>query len=92
AMGVKSSVVVPIVLKSKETGKDLLPSLEQSSQLWGLLVSHHSEARVVTEQELLLIQSVVDQLAIAISQSILLSQMREQARQEAIINQVTEQL
>ncbi|MHC5934568.1 GAF domain-containing protein [Nostoc sp.] len=92
AMGVKSSVVVPIVLKSKETGKDLLPSLEQSSQLWGLLVSHHSEARVVTEQELLLIQSVVDQLAIAISQSILLSQVREQARQEAIINQVTEQL
>ncbi|MEH2362452.1 GAF domain-containing protein [Nostoc sp.] len=92
AMGVKSSVIVPIVLKSKETGKDLLPSLEQSSQLWGLLVSHHSEARVVTEQELLLIQSVVDQLAIAISQSILLSQMREQARQEAIINQVTEQL
>ncbi len=92
AMGVKSSVVVPIVLKSKETGKDSLPSLEQSSQLWGLLVSHHSEARVVTEQELLLIQSVVDQLAIAISQSILLSQVREQARQEAIINQVTEQL
>ncbi|MEH2372431.1 GAF domain-containing protein [Nostoc sp.] len=92
AMGVKSSVVVPIVLKSKETGKDSLPSLEQSSQLWGLLVSHHSEARVVTEQELLLIQLVVDQLAIAISQSILLSQVREQARQEAIINQVTEQL
>ncbi|WP_341530533.1 GAF domain-containing protein [Nostoc sp. UHCC 0302] len=92
AMGVKSSVVVPIVLKGKETGKDSLPSLEQSSQLWGLLVSHHSESRVVTEQELLLIQSVVDQLAIAISQSILLSQVREQARQEAVINQVTEQL
>jgi GAF domain-containing protein len=92
AMGVKSSVVVPIVLKSKETGKDSLPSLLQSSQLWGLLVSHHSEKRVVTEQELLLIQSVVDQVAIAISQSILLSQVREQARQEAIINQVTEQL
>ncbi len=92
AMGVKSSVVVPIVLKSKETGKDSLPSLQPPSQLWGLLVSHHSEARVVTEQELLFIQSVVDQVAIAISQSILLNQVREQARQEAIINQVTEQL
>ncbi|MBW4617570.1 MAG: GAF domain-containing protein [Desmonostoc vinosum HA7617-LM4] len=92
AMDVMSSVVVPIVLQSKETGKDSLPSLRQSSQLWGLLVSHHSEPRVVTEQELQLIQSVVDQVAIAISQSILLNQVREQARQEAIINQVTEQL
>ncbi|NEU74004.1 GAF domain-containing protein [Hassallia byssoidea VB512170] len=92
AMGVKSSVVVPIVLESKETGKDSLPSLQQSSQLWGLLVSHHSEPRVVTEQELLFIQSVVDQVAIAISQSILLNQVRQQARQEAIINQVTQQL
>ncbi|MCC5635044.1 GAF domain-containing protein [Nostoc sp. CHAB 5844] len=92
AMGVKSSVVVPIVLKSKETGKDSSQNVMQSSQLWGLLVSHHSQARVVTQQELLLIQSVVDQVAIAISQSILLSQVREQARQEAIINKVTEQL
>lgn len=92
AMGVKSSVVVPIVLKPKETGKDSLPSEQPPSQLWGLLVSHHSEARVVTEQELLFIQSVVDQVAIAISQSILLNQVRSLARQEAIINQVTEQL
>ncbi len=92
AMGVMSSVVVPIVLESKETGKVSLPSLQQSSQLWGLLVSHHSQPRVVTEEELLFIQSVVDQVAIAISQSILLNQVRQQARQEAIINQVTEQL
>jgi GAF domain-containing protein len=92
AMGVKSSVVVPIVLKNQETGKDASDDLMQSSQLWGLLVSHDSQARVVTQQELLLIQSVVDQVAIAISQSILLTQVREQARQEAIINKVTEQL
>jgi GAF domain-containing protein len=91
AMGVKSSVVVPIVLQSKETGKDSLAPFV-SAQLWGLLVSHHSEPRMVTEQELQFIQSVVDQVAIAISQSILLNQVREQARQEAIINQVTEQL
>ena len=92
AMGVRSSVVVPIVLESKETGKDSLPSVRQPSQLWGLLVSHHSEPRVVTEQELQFIQSVVDQVAIAISQSILLNQVRAQARLDAIINQVTQQL
>ncbi len=92
AMGVKSSVVVPIVLESKETGKESLPSVRQPSQLWGLLVSHHSEPRVVTEQELQFIQSVVDQVAIAISQSILLNQVRAQARLDAIINQVTQQI
>ncbi len=92
AMGVKSSVVVPIVLKSKETGKDSFPSVRQPSLLWGLLVSHHSEPRVVTQQELQFIQSVVDQVAIAISQSILLNQVREQAHLDAIINQVTEKL
>ncbi len=88
AMGVKSSVVVPIVLESKETGKDSLPSVRQPSQLWGLLVSHHSEPRVVTEQELQFIQSVVDQVAIAISQSILLNQVRAQALNTNLEQQV----
>ncbi|MBR8836223.1 MAG: GAF domain-containing protein [Stigonema ocellatum SAG 48.90 = DSM 106950] len=92
AMGVRSSVVVPIVLESKETGKDSLPCAQPSSDLWGLLVSHHSEPRVVTEEELQFIQLVVDQVSIAISHSILLNQVRSQARQEAIINQVTQQL
>lgn len=90
AMGVKSSVVVvPIVFESQETGKNPPPSLRSSTQLWGLLVSHNSEPRVVTDQELQFIQSVVDQVSIAISQSILLNQVREQARQEANINRVT---
>lgn len=89
AMGVKSSVVVPIVLESQETGKNLPLSVRSSTQLWGLLVSHHSEPRVVTAQELQFIQSVVDQVSLAISQSILLNQVREQARQEANINLVT---
>jgi len=88
AMGVKSSVVVPIVLESQETGKNLPLSVRSSTQLWGLLVSHHSEPRVVTAQELQFIQSVVDQVSLAISQSILLNQVREQARQEANINLV----
>lgn len=92
AMGVKSSVVVPIVLESEQTGKYQPPSLPQQAQLWGLLVSHHSKPRKVTEEELQLIQAVVDQVCIAISHSILLNQVREQARQEANINNLTKVL
>ncbi len=89
AMGVKSSVVVPIVLESEQTGKYQPPSLPKVAQLWGLLVSHHSEPRKVTEEELQLIQAVVDQVCVAISHSILLNQVRDQARQEANINSLT---
>ncbi|OKH53347.1 hypothetical protein NIES2101_10835 [Calothrix sp. HK-06] len=92
AMGVKSSVVVPIVLESEQTGKYQPPSLHSSAHLWGLLVSHHSKPRKVTEEELQLIQAVVDQVCIAISHSILLNQVREQARQEANINNLTKVL
>ncbi|MBW4603660.1 MAG: GAF domain-containing protein [Calothrix sp. FI2-JRJ7] len=92
AMGVKSSVVVPIVLESEQTGKYQPPSLPKVAQLWGLLVSHHSEPRKVTEEELQLIQAVVDQVCVAISHSILLNQVRDQARQEANINSLTKNL
>jgi light-regulated signal transduction histidine kinase (bacteriophytochrome) len=73
AMSVRSSVVVPILHEGK---------------LWGLLVSHHSEQRTVTNDELQFIQVVSDQLEIAIAQSMLLSQMRAQAIQESSINQL----
>jgi hypothetical protein len=92
AMGVKSSVVVPIVLEGEAAGSYHLPSLQSSKQLWGLLVSHHANPRVVTEAELQFIQAVVDQVAVAIAQSVLLEQVRAQARQEANMNQVTAQL
>ena len=74
AMGVLSSLVVPIF---------------HQEQLWGLLVSHHSQAQVFKEEDLQLVQLVADQLSIAISQSQLLSHTREQVRQETIINQIT---
>ncbi|MBZ8179244.1 GAF domain-containing protein [Oscillatoria salina] len=89
AMGVKSSVVVPIVIENQQLRKNNLPSRRYSDQLWGLLVSHHSETRQVSEQELEFIQSVVDRVSIAIAQSILLDRVREQANQEANINRVT---
>ncbi|MDY6784382.1 MAG: GAF domain-containing protein [Cyanobacteriota bacterium] len=106
AMGVKSSVVVPIVLEGQTrafpcvlrrrgvarqnlTPEVKLPSLDSNKRLWGLLVSHHSQARAVTEDELEFVQSVVDQVSIAIAQSILLERVREQASQEASVNRVT---
>ncbi|PMB51324.1 GAF domain-containing protein [Fischerella thermalis CCMEE 5201] len=73
AMGVRSSVVVPIL---------------HDDRLWGLLVSHHSQQRHVSEVELQFIQAVTDQVEVAIAQSTLLSQMREQAEREAKINQL----
>jgi PAS domain S-box-containing protein len=74
AMGVRSSLVVPILDRDR---------------LWGLLVSHHREPRRITEQELQVVQLVADQVSVAISQSNLLSQARLRAAQEATINQIT---
>ena len=92
AMGVKYSVVVPIVLEEISTGKKQSSSSNSSAQLWGLLACHHSESRNVTEDELQFIQAVVDQVGVAIAQSILLERVRSQAKQEANINRVTELL
>jgi light-regulated signal transduction histidine kinase (bacteriophytochrome) len=74
AMGVKSSLVMPIL---------------HQQQLWGLLVSHHSEAKAFSDTDLEIVQMVADQVSIAIAQANLLSQAREQARREAIINQIS---
>ncbi|PSB06885.1 histidine kinase [Pleurocapsa sp. CCALA 161] len=73
AMGVQSSLVVPIM---------------DEDHLWGLLVSHHSSPRIVTPRELEVVQLVADQTSIAIAQSNLLESTRLQAQQEASINRV----
>lgn len=73
AMGVKSSLVIPIFFKQ---------------QLWGLLVAHHSQTSSVSQQQLKVVQMVVDQLSIAITQNILLTQAREKANREAIISSI----
>lgn len=77
AMGVQSSLVVPIL---------------DNHRLWGLLVSHHSSPRIVTKTELETIQLVADQTSIAIAQSNLLESTRIQAMQEATINRVGKSL
>ncbi|MBD2359136.1 GAF domain-containing protein [Tolypothrix sp. FACHB-123] len=82
AMGVQSSLVVPII---HHDPKDQLAK----PKLWGLLVSHHSQPRTVEKRELQLVQQAADQLAVAIAQSDLLKQVRAEKQQEAIVNQVT---
>ncbi|WP_416672504.1 bifunctional diguanylate cyclase/phosphodiesterase [Egbenema bharatensis] len=73
-MGVMSSVVMPIL---------------HQRHLWGLLAIHHATSRLYTERELEIIQLLVDQLSIAIAQSNLLNQARQQAEFEAAINRVS---
>ncbi|MGI0486524.1 GAF domain-containing protein [Pantanalinema rosaneae CENA516] len=82
AMGVQSSLVVPILSRDLQT-------VDAPLQLWGLLVSHHSEARPVLASELEVVQQVVDQVSIAIAQATLLEQTRAQAQREATINRIT---
>jgi light-regulated signal transduction histidine kinase (bacteriophytochrome)/CheY-like chemotaxis protein len=89
AMGVKSSIVVPIVLEVASNHVNSLPSLQPQEYLWGLLVCHHSEKLVMADGDLELLQAVVDRLSVAITQSLLLGRVREQAQQEAALNCVT---
>lgn len=77
SMGVQSSLVVPIL---------------HNQELWGFLVSHHSQPKVFSPEELQIVQILADQVAIAISQSHLLSQAQERVRQEALINQISTRL
>ncbi|MBD2778362.1 GAF domain-containing sensor histidine kinase [Iningainema tapete] len=82
AMGVQSSLVVPILVYNLK---------EQSAEpkLWGLLVSHHIETRTILTTELKVVQQVADQVAIAIAQSNILTQTRLEQQREAIINRVS---
>ncbi|MGD2181267.1 ATP-binding protein [Lusitaniella coriacea] len=74
AMGVQSSVVVPIL---------------DGEKLWGLLVSHNAVARPISADELQALQWVADQLAIAISANQLLRRARRQAYRETAINRIS---
>ncbi|HIK06654.1 MAG TPA: GAF domain-containing protein [Trichormus sp. M33_DOE_039] len=82
AMGVQSSLVLPIVLSDLQE-----PSTQP--ELWGLLVSHHSQPHTIDRQELKLVQQITDQVAIAIAQSHLLSATRAQQQREAVINRIS---
>lgn len=74
AMGVLSSLVLPIVHKQ---------------QLWGLVAVHHASPRSFSKRELQMVQLLIDQVSIAIAQSTLLNQVQQQAHHEAIINGIS---
>ncbi|KAF3887463.1 MULTISPECIES: GAF domain-containing protein [Nostocales] len=74
AMGVKSSLVMPIF---------------HQEELWGLLASHHSEPRLVPESEIEAVQMVVDQLSVAIAQSHILAKAQARAQREAVLDRIT---
>jgi len=74
AMGARSSLTVPIL---------------HQNQLWGLLACHHTQPKRFSDRDLKIVQLLVDQLSIAIAQSFLLSQARQQARDEAVVNQIS---
>lgn len=77
AMGVQSSSVVPILYRN---------------QLWGLLVSHHSQPRHVCEDEVETMQMIVDLLGVAIAYITPLTQATEQAHREGVVNSIASKL
>ncbi|MDB9311667.1 EAL domain-containing protein [Spirulina sp. CS-785/01] len=74
AMGVSSSLVIPILARNS---------------LWGLFVAHHSQPRNFNERELQIIQLMVDQLSIAVAQSQLVERAQQQAEHEAALNKIS---
>jgi light-regulated signal transduction histidine kinase (bacteriophytochrome) len=96
AMGVLSSLVVPILLDKNHqeiteyVGGLPLPKakLKSKIELWGLLVSHHSQPKEISATDLQVVQLVADQVSIAITHSNILTQTRDRALREATVNQV----
>lgn len=73
AMGVRSSLILPVF---------------ERSQLWGLLSVHHSEPRCYSPHEQQLLQLAIDQIAIAITQARLIERTQRTARYEAAIARI----
>lgn len=103
AMGVQSSVVVPILHRRGESENGKIEICESPAcvtryepgnnrkthvELWGLLVSHHSVSRNISPTDLQVVQLVADQLSIAIAHSILLQQTRSAAALEATVSRI----
>jgi GAF domain-containing protein len=82
-MGVKSSLVAPIQVRQEPSDSHSAP------QLWGLLIAHHSEPREISPPELQIFQWIAQRVAIAIEQANMLARSRQQTRQQAILNRVS---
>ena len=73
-MGVKSTLVVPIL---------------QDKKLWGLLIAHHSKSKQFSQFDLQIIQMIAEQLQLAISQANLMENVQANARQKKIISDIS---
>ncbi len=82
AMGVNTSIVLPIAIEGeRESG-------QKTEHLWGLVVCHSCDSQPMAIQNLPIFQAVVDQLVIAITQSNLLHQTRQQVTHEYLVNRI----
>ncbi|MEG4390998.1 GAF domain-containing protein [Microcoleus sp. BROC3] len=104
AMGVQSSLVVPILHRrsaSQHSKTDTIcdsptcltrydPGNNQKIhiELWGLLVSHHCAPLNISPPDLEVVQLVSDQLSSAIAHALLLQQTRSQAAREATVSRI----
>ncbi len=73
-MGVKATMVVPLI---------------NDGQLWGLLISHHRRAKVISQRSLRIIQTIAEQLEMAIAQAHLFQTVQQKAQREALINEIS---
>ena len=79
---VRAKLVVPIIQQQN-----------QQQKLWGLLIAHQCDRpRHWQDWEIALLKQVGDQLAIAIQQSDLYSQLQQQKNQEWLLREVTQRI
>ncbi|MBD2073146.1 PAS domain S-box protein [Phormidium sp. FACHB-592] len=77
-LAIKAKLVVPIL---------------QSEQLWGILAVHQcSQARQWQPFEIALLEQLATQVAIAIQQAQLFTQVQQQAQREKLLNQISQTL
>ncbi len=76
-MGIKSSLAIPLVV---------------DRQLWGLLIAHQRRARTISNRSLQVIQTVAEQLEMAIAQAHLFQTVQQKAQRETLINQISQLL
>lgn len=73
-MGVKSSVVIPLINEEK---------------LWGLLIAHHRQAKTISNRQVQVMQIVAEQLEMAIAQANLFRTVQQKAQRETLLNQIS---
>ena len=76
-MGVEFSIVKPIFYHEA---------------VWGLLIAHHSSAHFVPTRKFEVLQLVVDQLAVAITQQTLRTETQTRAGQDTLFNRIVNRL